>query len=92
MLFKNSNPRIKKAEISISIMIYILIGLIVLLIVIAIFVGKVGVWNKGTECIGQGGKCCSKCGDYTSLGKGNFGCEPMNYCCLGIEEGGSCPT
>ena len=48
----------KRADLSLNVIIIAVIGLIVLIVVVAIFSGKMTIFQKGLKsCAGQGGKC-----------------------------------
>ena len=77
----------KKADLSINIIIIAAICLIVLIIVIAIFGSNIRKWGIGiADCKVRGGECKSSCNDAYETEVINTNCKSPQYCCVKILE------
>ena len=85
----------RKADLSINMIIMAVIGVVILILVIAIFTGKVKIFSKNVEgsCTDQGGKCMynepyQKCSDLNIV-KWTTGCDCVG-CDAGKQKTGQC--
>ena len=89
----------KKADISVNVIIIAALALIVLVVLVAIFTGRMGTWGKGVteasknECEGPylNGNCVSAttgCAGNTVRAYGALGCASSEICCVtkGTQE------
>jgi hypothetical protein len=86
---------VKKAEMSINLIVVAAIALLILVILAVLVARKLGWLDVMTRCGGAGnGICADDCaafedGTYTSEGTGpNIGCKESQSCCIKISSSG----